>query len=384
MSETIYLDHAATTPMHPEVIEVMYETMKKHFGNASSIHQLGRESRGIIEEARRTFAESIHARSQEIIITSGGTESDNIAILKSVEKLKGNHIITTAIEHPAVLEPLKYLSEQGYDITYLPVNEKGQVTLEQIKNAVRQETVLVSIMYGNNEIGSLMPIQEIGQYLKEVDPKIIFHTDAVQAYGTEDIDVKASEIDLLSVSAHKINGPKGIGFLYKSDNITLNPLIRGGEQEKNMRAGTENLPAIAGFKKAVELRKDNKEELKATNLYFKKLLLSKLKENHVDFSINGSIEGSLAHIISLHLTGVPSSKLLIHLDLANIAVSTGSACSAGTVGPSHVLTALHGEDDPAIGETLRISFGIGVKEEDIMKTVDKIKQAVVFLKNKKV
>ncbi|WP_368644929.1 cysteine desulfurase family protein [Alkalibacterium putridalgicola] len=382
MSETVYLDHAATTPMHPEVIEIMTEAMKRNFGNASSIHQIGRESRGLVEEARRTFAESIHAKPQEIVITSGGTESDNIAILKTAEKYKdkGKHIITTVVEHPAVLKPMAYLNETGFDITYLPVNEDGEVTVEQVKEALREETILVSIMYGNNEIGSLMPIKAVGQYLKETAPEVVFHTDAVQAYGTEDIDVRDENIDLLSVSAHKINGPKGIGFLYINEDISIPRLIMGGEQENNKRAGTENIPGIAGFKKAVELRMTNKTDLRDSYSYFKKLFINKLEETDIDFSVNGSMERSLPHILSIHLKGVPSDKLLIHLDLARIAVSTGSACSAGNVDPSHVLIALYDKGHPAIEETIRVSFGLGVTEEAIIKTVEKIQDACTFLK----
>lgn len=383
MSESIYLDHAATTPMHPEVIEVMTEAMKNNYGNASSIHQIGRESRGLVEEARRTFAESIHAKAQEIVITSGGTESDNTAILKTTEKYKdkGKHIITTAVEHPAVLKPLAYLKDKGFDITYLPVNKDGEVTLEQVKDAVREDTILVSIMYGNNEIGSLMPVRDIGQFLKETAPEVIFHTDAVQAYGTEEIDVKDAKIDLLSVSAHKINGPKGVGFLYINEDLSIPRLIMGGEQENNQRAGTENIPAIVGFKKAVELRMTNKTNLKASYSYFKKLFINKLEETDIEFSVNGSIDRSLPHILSVHLKGVPADKLLIHLDLARIAVSTGSACSAGNVDPSHVLIALYGDDHPAIEETIRVSFGLGVTEEAIIETVEKIKNAYTFLKD---
>ncbi|SFB85923.1 cysteine desulfurase [Alkalibacterium subtropicum] len=382
MSETVYLDHAATTPMHPEVIEVMTETMKRNFGNASSIHQIGRESRGLVEEARRTFAESIHAKPQEIVITSGGTESDNMAILKTAEKYRdrGRHIITTAVEHPAVLKPVEYLAEAGFEITYLPVNEDGEITLEQVQAALREDTILVSIMYGNNEIGSLMPIGDIGRYLKESAPGVVFHTDAVQAYGTEDIDVKDEKIDLLSVSAHKINGPKGIGFLYINDDLSIPRLIMGGEQENNRRGGTENVPAIAGFKKAVELRMVNKSELRESYSYFKKLFINKLEETEIDFSVNGSIEKGLPHILSLHLKGIPAYKLLIHLDLARIAVSIGSACSAGNVDPSHVLIALYNDNHPAIEETVRISFGQGVTEEGIIKTVNKIQNTCASLK----
>lgn len=382
MSETVYLDHAATTPMHPEVIEVMTEAMKRNFGNASSIHQIGRESRGLVEEARRTFAESIGAKAQEIVITSGGTESDNMAVLKTAEKLKykGKHIITTAVEHPAVLKPMQYLEETGFAVTYLPVNEDGEVTALQVKEALRDDTILVSIMYGNNEIGSLMPIRGIGQYLKETAPDIVFHTDAVQAYGTEDIDVRDAKIDLLSVSAHKINGPKGIGFLYIGNELLIPSLILGGEQENNKRAGTENVPAIAGFKQAVELRMANKKDLRESYSYFKKLFVNKLEETGIDFAVNGTMAQSLPHILSVHLKGVPADKLLIHLDLARIAVSTGSACSAGNVDPSHVLIALYNKNHPAVEETVRVSFGQGVTEEAIIKTVEKIQDACTFLK----
>ncbi|WP_423189626.1 cysteine desulfurase family protein [Alkalibacterium sp. f15] len=382
MTETIYLDHAATTPMHPKVIDEMTDAMKNHYGNASSIHQIGRESKGILEEARLIFAKSINANPHEIIITSGGTESDNMAIIKTAEKRKdyGKHIITTAVEHPAVLEPMEHLESEGFEVTFLPVNEDGEITLEQVKEAIREDTILISIMYGNNEIGSLMPISAIGDYLKELDAKIIFHTDAVQAYGTEDIDVKRDNIDLLSVSAHKINGPKGIGFIYINQATVIPRLIMGGEQENNKRAGTENIPAIVGFKKAVELRMGNKKESRDLYSQHKRLFIKKLKNSGIDFNVNGSVEKSLPHILSIHIKGVPAEKLLIHLDLAKIAVSIGSACTAGNIEPSHVLIALYDEKHPAVEETIRISFGQGVTEEAINKTVDKIESACTFLK----
>ncbi|MER2064021.1 MAG: aminotransferase class V-fold PLP-dependent enzyme, partial [Alkalibacterium sp.] len=232
------------------------------------------------------------------------------------------------------------------------------------------------------EIGSLMPIREIGQYLKETAPGVVFHTDAVQAYGTEDIDVKNENIDLLSVSAHKINGPKGIGFLYVKEDLAIPKLIMGGEQENNKRAGTENIPAIAGFKKAVELRMTNREKIRASYSYFKKVFVNELEETDIDFNVNGTMERGLPHILSLHLKGIPADKLLIHLDLAHIAVSNGSACSAGSVDPSHVLIALYHVNHPAVNETIRVSFGQGVTEEGIIKTVDKIQNACTFLKGK--
>lgn len=382
MTETIYLDHAATTPMHPDVIDVMTDAMKNHYGNASSIHRIGRESKGMLEEARRIFANSIQAKPHEIIMTSGGTESDNMAIIKAAEKFKthGKHIITTSVEHPAVLKPMAHLEREGFDVTYLPVNDQGEVTLEQVKEAIREDTILVSIMYGNNEIGSVMPISDIGIYLNELDADIVFHTDAVQAYGTEDIDVKRDHIDLLSVSAHKINGPKGIGFLYKRSDLLLPSLIMGGEQENNQRAGTENIPAIMGFKKAVEIRIENKDKLRSSYGYFKQLFIEELKNTGLDFEVNGSIEKSLAHILSIHIKNVPAEKLLIHLDLAQVAVSIGSACSAGNVDPSHVLIALKGETHPAVTETIRVSFGYGVSEEAVKLSVEKIKNACSFLR----
>lgn len=382
MNKQLYLDHAATAPMHPAVIEDMVSALTDSYGNASSTHQLGRKSKGILEEARMVFADSINALPEEIIMTSGGTESDNMAILKTAEKMKdkGNHIITTTIEHAAVRKPIQYLEKKGYEVTWLPVNDQGSITLEQIVNSVREDTILVSVIYGNNEIGSLMPIKQIGHYLNELDHKVVFHTDAVQAYGTENIDVVDECIDLLSVSAHKINGPKGIGFLFMKDKLNLPSLLMGGEQESKRRAGTENIPAIVGFKRAVELRQSSKAELSSKYNQLKKETIVRLDEAGIDFNVNGSLNNSLPHILSVHIVGVSAEKLLIHLDLANIAVSIGSACSAGNVEPSHVLEALHDERHPAITETIRISFGYGNTVKDVGEIVKVIKKAVAFLK----
>lgn len=381
MENTLYFDHAATSPMHPEVIQAMTIAMEKHYGNASSIHKVGRESKGILEEARAVFAKSIQAKPKEIIITSGGTESDNMAILQTAEKLQGEgkHIITTSIEHPAVREPMHYLEGKGFEVTFLPVDEAGRVTAEQVKEALREDTILVSIIYGNNEIGSLMPIKEIGEMLAEYERKIIFHTDAVQAYGTEDIDVGDQHIDLLSVSSHKINGPKGIGFLYVNESIAFSGLLLGGEQENKKRAGTENIPSIIGFKKAVELRMESKDELRAFYAELKQAAISYLDAYGIQYEVNGSLDQSLPHILSLRFPTVPADKLLIHLDLANIAVSIGSACSAGNVEPSEILTALHGKNHPAVSETIRLSFGMGNTKEKVEEIVQNIEKAVAFL-----
>lgn len=381
MENTLYFDHAATTPMHPDVIQAMTVAMEQHYGNASSIYELGRESKGLLEEARLVLAKSINAHPKEIIFTSGGTESDNIAILQTAEKLKeqGKHIITTSIEHPAVREPLMYLERNGFDVTFLSVNKDGCVTVEQVKEAIREDTILVSIIYGNNEIGSIMPIQEIGEMLASQERKIVFHTDAVQAYGTETIDVKDQHIDLLSVSSHKINGPKGIGFIYINQSLALPGLLRGGEQENKKRAGTENIPAIVGFKKAVEIRQEEKEKNRTLYSELKKKTLQSLNDYGIPYEVNGSIDNSLPHILSLRFPGVPADKLLIHLDLAHIAVSIGSACSAGNVDPSLVLTALYDENHPAITETIRVSFGMNNHTEQIEELVKNIKKAVAFL-----
>lgn len=371
MKETIYLDHAATTPMAPEVIEVMTQALNENFGNASSIHQLGKKNRVLVDYARQTMAKSIGATPNELIITSGGTESDNMAILKTAEKFsdRGKHIITTEIEHPAVLEPMKYLEKQGYEVTYLPVNEKGNITPEQVEEAIRPDTILVSIMYGNNEVGSVLPIKEIGQKLRDHDQEIVFHTDAVQAYGTIQIDVDELNVDLLSVSGHKINGPKGIGFLYVREGINLPSFILGGAQENEHRAGTENIPSILAFEKAIQLHQENMEANTTHLRGLKEAFVELLEEEDIDYSLNGELEGSLPHVLSISVPAVRSDMLLIQMDLRGVALSAGSACTAGTIEPSHVLTAMFGEDAVEIDHTVRFSFGMTTTFEEVKEAV---------------
>lgn len=268
----IYLDHAATSPMHPDVVKSMLPFMTEAFGNPSSIHFFGRKSRHAVDEARQTIADSINAKPNEIIFTSGGTEADNLAIIGTAMKMqgKGKHIITSAIEHHAVLHTCENLEKQGFTVTYLPVNEAGLVSVKDVEAALTPETILVTIMFGNNEVGAIQPIREIGELLQ--DHQAVFHTDAVQAYGLVDIDVNHYKIDLLSVSAHKINGPKGTGFLFMREGVKLAPLLFGGEQEKKRRAGTENVAGIIGLQTAAQLAKKTMREKKLYTKISKRLL----------------------------------------------------------------------------------------------------------------
>lgn len=364
--EPIYLDHAATTPAHPAVIEIMANEMANTFGNPSSIHTFGRQAHRKLEDIRQVIAASLEVKPHEIIFNSGGTEGDNTAIIETAlsRKNQGMHLITTAIEHPAVLETMKYLEELGFEVTYLPVDTNGNLAIADLESALRDDTILVSVMYGNNEIGNLMPIKEIGELLK--GHPAIFHTDAVQAYGSERILPHEMGIDLLSISAHKINGPKGVGFLFKQDAISLPSFLHGGEQEEKRRAGTENLAGIAGLGKAVELLTDSEKE-KRHQRYgdFEQIILTELDKAQIDYRINGNPENKLAHILNLQFKGVASDLLLMHLDLQGVAISTGSACTAGTVDPSHVLQAMYGKNDPAIKESVRISFGLGNDDAQI-------------------
>lgn len=370
MRDIIYFDHASTTPMAEEVVGVMTQALKENYGNASSIHQIGKKNRVLIEQARETMAKSINASAQEIIITSGGTESDNMALIKTAEAYadKGKHIISTTIEHPAVLEPLKYLEGKGFEVTYLPVDKQGQVTLAQVQAAIRPDTILISVIYANNELGSIQPIQAIGEYLDSLEQQIYFHTDAVQAYGVLDIDVEQLKVDLLSVSAHKMNGPKGIGFLYIREGLNVPSLILGGAQESSQRAGTENVPAIIGFAKAIELNLSEKKTRYNHLLDLKTTFIKGLKTNEIAHSINGSIKEAVPHILSVSFPDVRSDMLLIQLDLNGVAVSAGSACSAGSLEASHVLTSVYGDDASEVTHTIRFSFG----PENTLEEIDAV------------
>ncbi|WP_176343402.1 aminotransferase class V-fold PLP-dependent enzyme [Priestia aryabhattai] len=366
--ERIYVDHAATSPIHPAVVEKMTTFMHEYFGNPSSIHHYGRESRRYLDEARQTIAASIGAHENELIFTSGGTEADNMALIgvALANRHKGNHIITTQIEHHAVLHTCEYLETQGFEVTYLPVDEYGQVSVDEIKSALTDQTILVSVMFGNNEVGAIQPIGEIGVLLKEHGA--YFHTDAVQAYGLIPLNVQQLGVDLLSVSAHKINGPKGMGFLYAAAHVSLSPLLFGGEQERKRRAGTENMTSIVGFEEAVKISQQTLQTRADEYRRYKEIMVAVLKEEGISFEINGHLENALPHVLNLSFPKTNVESMLVNLDLAGIAASSGSACTAGAIDPSHVLVAMFGKGSERLTTSIRFSFGLGNSAEQIEKT----------------
>lgn len=377
--ERIYLDYAATTPMRPEVAEKMLEVLSRNFGNPSSIHSFGREARHLLDQSRETVAQSIGAKVSEIIFTSGGTEADNMALFGVAESYqnKGKHIITTQVEHHAVLHACQKLEKTGYEVTYLPVDESGRISMDEFQSALREDTILVSIMYGNNEVGTLQPIHEIGQVLK--DHSAVFHTDAVQAFGIEKLDVNENNIDLLSVSAHKVNGPKGIGFLFARENIKLIPRSFGGEQERKRRAGTENVASIYALREAVLFSQKERMEKRERFIEYKELMLEELRKANIEFIINGSLENSLPHVLNLSFPGTNVEAMLVNLDLAGIAVSSGSACTAGSIDPSHVLVAMFGKNSERLMNSIRFSFGLYTTREHVIRAAEETARIVTRL-----
>lgn len=368
--DRIYLDHAATSPMHPNVVEKIVPYMTEFFGNPSSIHHFGRQSRHALDEARHSIAKTIGAKPTEIIFTSGGTEADNLGIIgvALANKDKGTHIITTAIEHHAVLHSCNYLESLGFEITYLQVDEDGKISLDDLKSALRPSTILVSIMFGNNEVGSIQPIKEIGSLVAE--HQAYLHTDAVQAFGVVPIDVNELNVDLLSVSGHKINGPKGIGFLYAREGRKMTPNLYGGEQERKRRAGTENVAGIVGLSDAVVLSVANLDKKNREYLVFKNKFVEVLKQQEIEFSINGQLEDGLPHILNIYFPGTNVESMLVNLDMAGIAASSGSACTAGSIDPSHVLVAMYGKSSDRVASSIRFSFGYG-------NTIEQVEQAAM-------
>jgi cysteine desulfurase len=379
--ERIYLDYAATTPLDPRVLEAMMPYMTEHFGNPNSIHSFGREARRAIDEAREKIAQLLNCQPSEIVFTSGGTESDNLALRGVAEayRHKGNHIVTTAIEHHAVLRTCKALEDMGFFVTYLPVDEHGLVSPEQVAEAVNERTILVSVMHANNEIGTIEPIAEIVRAVKEKRPDTIVHTDAVQTVGHIPVDIQELGVDLLSFSAHKFYGPKGIGVLFVRKGVRLVPQITGGGQERNRRSGTENVAAIVGMAKALELAvEEMPTELPRLQALRDELItgvLSRIPETR----LNGHPTLRLPHNANFSFRGIEGEALLLQLDLNGIAASSGSACSSGSLEPSHVLLALGLDYELAIG-SLRITLGRFTTREHILRLLDLLPKVVEKLR----
>ena len=379
MDRLIYLDNAATTKVKSEVVDAMLPYFTEEFGNPSSVYSFAAKNKTVIERAREMIAASINAKPKEIYFTGGGSESDNMAIkgIARAYKDKGRHIITSKIEHHAVLHSLRALEKDGYEVTYLDVDEYGVVKLDELKKAIRDDTILITIMFANNEIGTIEPVKEIGQIAKEHG--ILFHTDAVQAYTQVPIDVKELNIDLMSASGHKINGPKGIGFIYIKSGINIEPLIDGGAQERNRRAGTENVPAIVGLKKAAELAIANMEERIAYESELRDYLIKSIMERIPYTRLNGDRHNRLPNNTNFCFQFIEGETLLIMLDMEGICGSSGSACTSGSLDPSHVLKAIGLPDEIAHG-SLRLTLSEETTKEDIDYVVDKLDKIVARLR----
>ncbi|ANF98013.1 cysteine desulfurase family protein [Paenibacillus bovis] len=371
--KSIYLDHAASTPVHPEVAQTMVEVMTGTHGNASSVHSFGRAAKRIVSSARDNIAARLGCHPNELVFTAGGTESDNMALFGTAEALReqGRHIITSQIEHHAVLHACAALESRGYEVTYLPVDATGRVNPDDVQAAIRPDTILISIMFGNNEVGTLQPITEIGNMAREHG--VVFHTDAVQALGAVPINCSELPVDLISFSSHKINGPQGIGALYVRQGTKLEPLLHGGLQERKRRAGTENLAGIAGFGKAVELATDQLEARQEQLDGLRRLMIEMLEqEAGVDaFVINTPLTHSLPHILNISFPGVNSETMLMNLDMESIAAASGSACTSGSLEISHVLQAMNLSEN-VLHSAIRFSFGMGNTREEIERTAQKI------------
>ncbi len=363
----IYFDHAATTPTKAEVVEAMMPYFTQNFGNPSSVYQIAQINNKAVEDARESIAKSLGAKPNEIFFTSGGTEADNWAIKGTAARInrKGNHIITSKIEHHAVLHTCEYLEKHGYEVTYLDVDENGLITPDQVEAAIKDTTILISIMYANNEIGTIMPIKEIGAIAKA--HQVTFHTDAVQAVGQEKIDVEELGVDLLSLSGHKLNGPKGIGALYIRRGLRLCPLLHGGAQEKGRRGGTENVPGIVGLAKAIELA--------YTDLDAKNDRIREMRDYIIDgiltkvpyAKLNGHPTKRLANNVNIAFEFVEGESILLLLDMNGISASSGSACTSGSLDPSHVMLGIGLPHEKAHG-SIRITLG----DENTMEEADKL------------
>lgn len=380
MEKLIYLDNAATTQVYPEVFEEMKPYFTEYYGNPSSVYQFAQESKNKVERAREEIAEMLNAKPEEIYFTGGGSESDNWALVATAETYakKGKHIITSKIEHHAILHTCEYLESRGYEVTYLDVDENGLIDLEQLKKSIREDTILISIMSANNEIGTIQPIAEIGKIAKEHE--IFFHTDAVQAFGHIPIDVEEMQIDMLSASGHKIHGPKGIGFLYIRKNVRIGAFIHGGSQERGKRAGTHNVPGIVGFAAAAKIAKENLESNIEYETKLRDYAISRI-ENEIPFAVlSGHRTKRLPNNIHFCFRFIEGESMLILLDQAGICGSSGSACTSGSLDPSHVLLAIGRPHEIAHG-SLRLTLSEKNTKEEIDKVVDELKKIIERLRS---
>ena len=376
----IYLDHAATTATRPEVVEAMMPYFTEYYGNPSSVYDLGAKNKQVITRMRETIGNALGTAPENIYFTAGGTEADNWALVAAAEAYrgKGDHIITSKIEHHAILHTCEYLQkERGFDVTYVDVDENGIIKLDELKKAIRPTTILISVMFANNEIGTIQPIKEIGQIAREHG--VLFHTDAVQAFGQLPISVDDTNIDMLSASGHKLNGPKGIGFLYIRKGVKIRSFIHGGAQERKRRAGTENVPGIVGMAKAVEIAVATMEERRAKEEALRDHLIQRVLAEVPYTRLNGSAKHRLPNNVNFSFQFIEGESLLIMLDMAGICASSGSACTSGSLDPSHVLLAIGLPHEIAHG-SLRLTLGEENTMEEIDYVVDKIKEIVARLR----
>ena len=380
MERLIYLDNAATTKTAPEVVEAMLPYFTEHFGNPSSVYGFAAANKEVITRQREIIADTLGAKSNEIYFTAGGSESDNWALIATAEAYasKGKHLITSKIEHHAILHTCEYLEKKGFEVTYLDVDEHGIVDLEQLKSAIREDTILISIMYANNEIGTIQPIREIGAIAHEHG--ILFHTDAVQAFGQVPINVDEDQIDMLSASGHKLNGPKGIGFLYIRKGVKIRSFIHGGAQERRRRAGTENVPGIVGFGKAVERAVSTMEARTKKERELRDYLIERIEKEIPYCRLNGDRTKRLPNNVNFSFRFIEGESLLIMLDMKGICASSGSACTSGSLDPSHVLLAIGLPHEIAHG-SLRMTLSEETTKEDLDYVVENLKEIVGNLRS---
>lgn len=376
----IYLDNAATTPMDSEVLESMLPFMREQYGNPSAIYSMGSSAKKTVNQAKRRIAAILNAKQEEIFFTAGGTEADNWALKMVMEtyRYKGRHLITTAIEHHAILHTCRYLETQGVEVTYLGVDEDGVIDLEELKQAIRPDTVLISVMFANNEVGTVEPIREIGEITRERG--ILFHTDAVQAFGQVPIDTEEMHIDLLSASGHKINGPKGVGFLYIRSGLELHSMLHGGAQESGRRAGTENVPGIAGMAVAAQKAADNMKTKGAAEMKLRDYLIDRIEREIPYCRLNGHRTKRLPGNVNFSFRFIQGESLVLMLDRKGICTSSGSACTSGELNPSHVLLALGRNEEEAEG-ALRITLSEKNSMEEMEFVVECLKEAVQKLRS---